>query len=589
MLVVEQIDEMTLSVQFNYCTEYVNRIRQIPNAWFHQEFRKWIVPISSFNNLETVFKGELVYQTPKWVITKSNPPDYSKMYQITNNITVPVLNLKPYPYQNFGIKFMIDKLLKQKFIINADGVGLGKTIQAIGTMKYFIENANFNKILIVCKKSLKQQWVSEINKFTNLGNFMFIERTADKKARDKLYKRIPNENKAIIITNYHTVMNDTDILKKLNFDMVILDEVHYIKSRTGVMNKAVTKCCTNVKKVILLTGTPIMDKPDDLYGIVKIADSKYFGKWSEFEKNHIKKDNSGRYNKVIGYRNLDILRDMTQNIIIRRTEHEVALELPNVITKRINVELDKTQNEIQIAINKDRAKILDDLDNLNNKIKTPEVAEKIAQKEGLSKGLIAALQACANDPRLFEMSKSMIMKKKYAPLVSKTYKYSSKTETMLDIVEDVLLAGEKIIIFTKFERCCRLIENEIIRAFGVTVVTYTGQVCDEDRDRNIYMFVNDPNCKVLVANDAAAEGLNLQVANHVINFDLPYTPAIYTQRMGRARRVGSRYKKVYVYDLLTDNSYDNVMLNKLEKATTLFNTLITADKEQSRILREISN
>ena len=173
------------------------------------------------------------------------------MYQITNNITVPVLNLKPYPYQNFGIKFMIDKLLKQKFIINADGVGLGKTIQAIGTMKYFIENANFNKILIVCKKSLKQQWVSEINKFTNLGNFMFIERTADKKARDKLYKRIPNENKAIIITNYHTVMNDTDILKKLNFDMVILDEVHYIKSRTGVMNKAVTKCCTNVKKAVV--------------------------------------------------------------------------------------------------------------------------------------------------------------------------------------------------------------------------------------------------------------------------------------------------------------------------------------------------
>ena len=219
MITVKQINNEELAVTFGYCSEYVNRIHQIPDAKFDRDSKRWIIPLSSFLFFDEEFYGEVLYKTPKWQILGAQPPDYTKMYKIDKDIKVPKMKLSPYKYQDYGIRFMVDKLEKQGFIINADEVGLGKTLQSIGTMLWYMENNNFTKIIIVCKKSLKKQWNDEIIKFTDLDKDTLIEYTSkDKKNRRKVYEKIKNSNKAILITNHHTLMNDTEELKELNFN-----------------------------------------------------------------------------------------------------------------------------------------------------------------------------------------------------------------------------------------------------------------------------------------------------------------------------------------------------------------------------------
>jgi len=281
MLTITQLPNKKLSIKADYF--YRQRIKEIPTATFDSVTRQWIIEDFMLGTLEHHFNGELVYKTPRWVILNQSMPDMSAMYQISDaSITAPQLKLKPYDYQDYGIRFMIDKILQKGFVLNADDVGLGKTIQTIATLKWFIENRGVRKILIICKKSIKKQWLDEIQKFTDLGNVFVMERTGTTPAqRKKSYDAFNNASDAILVTNYHTFLNDTNLFQNMNIDFVVIDEVHSVKARTGKLNNNISKI-TMGKPTVFLTGTPIMSKPEDIFGIVQMVAPKYFGKWTDF-------------------------------------------------------------------------------------------------------------------------------------------------------------------------------------------------------------------------------------------------------------------------------------------------------------------
>lgn len=127
MLIVSKKDDV-IRVRFNYFRDYIDRIRLIPGACFDSASKYWLFHISNFEMFEKIFKGEIMYETPRWEITGEEKPDYKEMYTIKKDIKVPKLKLNPYDYQDFGIKFMIDKLEDTGFIINADDVGLGSSL-----------------------------------------------------------------------------------------------------------------------------------------------------------------------------------------------------------------------------------------------------------------------------------------------------------------------------------------------------------------------------------------------------------------------------------------------------------------------------
>lgn len=455
-------------------------------------------------------------------------------------------------------------------------------------MKHLIEQEGVERVIIACKKSIKRQWVQEIEKFTDIGEtFKIMTVDGTKKQREKTYEEFDQELCGILVMNYHLIMNDIDILKKLGFELLVIDEAHCVKARTGKLNKAMAQIGKQARYTIFLTGTPVMSRPDDVFGIVQIADPKYFGKWKEFEKKHIFREYDGRFIKDIGYLELDDLREQVQDIIIRRTEYEVSIELPSTVVKVIDCQKDKVQAEIETAISSKRRELIDKRDELMAKDKKTDIdKQKIEQYEGMIKGLIAADQACANDPSLFRLTRSKMMQKDFGSLVPDSYDISSKTQTLCDLVETILDADEKVVIFSKFETSTQLIKQELERQLKVPALLYTGKVDDETRDNNLDLFRDTDKYNILIGTDALAEGVNLQRARHLIHYDQADTPAIKTQRNGRVRRTGSQYGSIYVYDLVTENSKDTERLSNIEKKMGLVDGVVSIDQAQSESLKE---
>ena len=588
MLVVTQLVDKRLSIKCDYF--YRSRMHNIPTAYFNPSLKQWIIEPYMLGYLENEFHGELVYKTPRWVILNEPMPDMSKMYEISDKtIKSPELKLKPYDYQDYGIRFMIDKLLKHNMVLNSDDVGLGKTIQTIGTIKWFVENKGYEKILIICKKSIKRQWKEEFDKFTDLSknfNIIYTEESAAK--RKKAYKEFEKSNQGILITNYHSFLNDTDLIKALDYDMVVIDEVHSVKSRLGKLNNNIASAVQG-KPVIFLTGTPVMSKPEDIFGIVQIANPEYFGKWNTFKNQFLTFGNTFFGYQLVGAKNLDILRDKVQDILIRRTEYEVSIELPKTSITKKSCLMDDTQEHLLKMIADDTMEIQYQMDKLKDKDGKVTNQQAYDALEGKAKGLIAARQAASTDPRMFLYSNSKMMRDKYGVEVPSTYKMSDKIESILETVEDIVQSGNKVIIFSKFVTSAKLVASDIYKKLKYNVLMYTGEENQETRDNNVYWFKTSEDYNILLGTDAMAEGLNLQVAKYVINVDQPDTNAIKVQRIGRARRAGSQFDNVIVYDMITSDglhakSKDEERLNNIEKNKDLSDALVSIDESQRQAL-----
>jgi SNF2 family DNA or RNA helicase len=592
MLTITQLPNKKLSIKSDYY--YRERIKKIPTATFDPNTKQWVIEPFMLGTLENNFAGELVYKTPRWVILDQPMPDMSAMYQINDKtIIAPVLKLKPYDYQDYGIRFMIDKIQQEGFVLNADDVGLGKTIQTISTLKWFIENKNIHKILIICKKSIKKQWIDEIKKFTDLDSVFVMDKTGHTPAqRKKAYESFCSAQDAILVTNYHNFLNDIAMFQQMQIDFVVIDEVHSVKARTGKLNNNISKI-TMGRPTIFLTGTPIMSKPEDIFGIIQMVKPDYFGKWSAFSKQFLTFDLNGRFGaRIVGAKNLETLRSLVQNIVIRRTEYEVSIQLPSTIVNKINCAMDSTQEALLMEIQKTQDDIANSLDKLRVNNKIPDInKEKAEQLEARSKGLIAARQAASTDPRLFLRSTSKMMRDTFGQLVPSSYKMSNKIEAILDIVEDILVNGDKVILFTKFRTCAEMIANDIEKTLAEPVLLYTGAENDVQRDTAIDYFKNTLTHNVLIGTEAMAEGLNLQCAKYVINIDQPDTLAIKTQRIGRARRAGSQFSNVVVYDMITNSSNkayskDEERLKNILNNQDLTDALVSIDEAQRKALIE---
>lgn len=506
MLTITSTQNNKLSIKCHYF--YKDRIKKIYSASFNPNTKQWEIDKRYLNQLEQEFQGELVYKTPRWVITGEPIPDMSRMYEITNkNIQTPSLKLKPFDYQDYGIRFMIDKILQNGFVLNADSVGLGKSIQAIGVMLWFIQTKKISKILIICKKSIKRQWLNEIKKFTDLDKDWMIDYTLETPTkRKKLYEKFQSSDKGILITNYHNFLNDTDIISQSQIDFVCIDEVHLLKCRTGVLNTNVGKIVKD-KPTIFLTGTPIMSRPEDIFGIIQMVDKKYFGKWKDFSEQFLVKD-YGRFGwQIVGAKHLDVLRKKIQNIVIRRTEFEVSIQLPKTIINQIDCLMDITQEKILQEIQKKQVEIISTIDTFKVNGVIPNYnKEKVEQLNKSSKALIAARQAASTDPRLFLLSNSYIMRTTFGTFLPKNYKMSSKIEAVLDLVEDIVTNQDKVILFTKFRTCATLVAHDIESNLKESVLLYTGAEDGEQRDKTIDLFKNTDIYNILIGTEAMAEG-----------------------------------------------------------------------------------
>ena len=439
-----------------------------------------------------------------------------------------LLKVNLYPYQKEGIRFAA----KAGKAIIADEMGLGKTIQAIGTAELLRKEGLIGSVLILCPTSLKYQWRSEIKKFTNADVFV-IEGSHLK--RKEAYNR-PEPYKII---SYNSAANDIKILGSLQTDMLIMDEVQRLKNWNTQISRAARKIESDYS--VILSGTPLENKLDELYSIVEFVDNFRLAPYYLFKDKHIITDETG---KVLGYKNLNDIGKKLSDILIRRRKKDVKLQMPersdkNLFIPMTNEQMEmhqEWQNQVRILVLKWRSMhFLSDKDR---------------------KRLL-----------LFLSQMRMVCDSSY--ILDQKTRYDTKVDECVNIISNIISEdGEKVVVFSQWERMTRLIAKELEKK-EIGFEYLHGGVPSEKRKNLVDNFMNEPSSRVFLSTDAGSTGLNLQSAATIINIDLPWNPAVLEQRIGRIYRLGQQ-NNIQVINLVTPDSIEQEMLGKLRFKTSMF-------------------
>ena len=465
-----------------------------------------------------------------------------------------LLTVTLYPYQKEGIRFAA----KAGKAIIADEMGLGKTIQAIGTAELLRKEGLVGSVLILCPTSLKYQWRSEIKKFTNAEVYV-IEGSHLK--RKEAYNR-PEPYKII---SYNSAANDIKILGGLQTDMLIMDEVQRLKNWNTQISRAARKIYSDYS--VILSGTPLENKLDELYSIVELVDNFRLAPYYLFKEKHILTDETG---KVLGYKNLNEIGKKLSDILIRRRKKDVKLQLPKRMDKNLFVPMTKEQmgmhSEWQYQV-----RIL---------VKRWHDRHFLSDKDR---------------KRLLMLLSQMRMICDSSYILDQKTRYDTKVEECVNIISDIISEeGEKVVVFSQWERMTRLIAKELEKK-EIGFEYLHGSVPSEKRKNLVDNFNNEPSSRVFLSTDAGSTGLNLQAAATIINIDLPWNPAVLEQRIGRIYRLGQQ-NNIQVINLVTPHSIEEEMLGKLRFKTSVFegvlddgeDSVFITDEKFTKIMETVS-
>jgi len=438
------------------------------------------------------------------------------------------LKVAPYPYQEEGIRFGLYK----RAVLIGDEMGLGKTMQAIALGVLKKEIFGFTKVLVVTLASLKDQWKREIERFTDEKAEVIAGTAAQRKRQysedDSLFK----------ITNYEAVLRDVTIITRFKPDFIILDEAQRIKNfetKTAEAIKSLPK-----QHGLVLTGTPLENKLEDIYSIVQFLDPELLSPLWKFAADHffLSRHKKG---KILGYRNLDKLHNKLQPLVIRRRKEEVLDDLPEQIVNDYYLDLRETQAEIHAGYSRSLLPLI------NKKFLTPMDLRKIQVL------LLKMRQVCDS-----------------TYLIDRETNISPKLDELATILNELVVENNrKVVIFSEWTTMTFLIGKHLSRV-GIPFVELSGRVPVKKRQSLIDEFSTNPECKVFLSTDAGGTGLNLQAADCVINFELPWNPAKLNQRIGRVNRIGQQSSCVNVINLITKGSIEMRIMAGIQLKGELF-------------------
>jgi len=449
-----------------------------------------------------------------------------------------LLKVSLYPYQREGTLFAA----KAGRSLIADDMGLGKTIQAIAAVEILAGTVGLERVLIISPTSLKHQWKQEIEKFCGRCAEV-IEGSLAKRARlytsDSFYK----------IINYEVVHRDHDLIRNWAPEMIILDEAQRIKNWKTRRAQSVKKL--DSKYALVLTGTPLENRLEELHSIVEFVDRFHLGPMFRFLAEHQHIDKDGR---VIGYRNLSRIAKSLKPILVRRTKKEVLKELPERLDKNYFVPMTAEQMKHHEENRETVARIVAKWRRLGF---LPETDQRI---------LMIALQ-------------NMRMSCNSTYLLDKKTDYGIKADELISVLEEVFEQPDaKVVIFSQWLGTHEILLDRL-KSSKRNYVLFHGRIPGSKRKELIKQFKNDPDCRVFLSTDAGGVGLNLQNASAVVNMDLPWNPAVLEQRIGRIHRLG-QHKPVRVVNFVAQGTIEHGMLSLLSFKQSLFSGVLDKGKDE---------
>ena len=344
-------------------------------------------------------------------------------------------------------------------------------------------------------------------------------------------------------------MRDFLSIEKVSWDLIILDEGQRIKNWEAKTSRVIKSLRSRF--ALVLSGTPLENRIDDLFSVVEFIDDRRLGPAFKFFNRHRMVDEKG---KLLGYKNLDELRERLKPILLRRTRASVIKDLPPRTTQVIRITPTDEQLGVEIAHRK--------------------IIQIILQKKFISEMDLLRLQKALLMCRLCANSTFLVDKQ--------TPGYSSKLKELDSLLEQLFAEDDrKIVLFSEWTGMLDMIEP-LLEAQKLNYVRLDGSVPQKLRQGLVQQFQGNPDCKLFITTNAGSTGLNLQAANTVINVDLPWNPAVLEQRIGRAHRMGQK-RPVQVFLLVTVDTLEESLLTTLSTKHELALAVLDPDADITQV------
>jgi superfamily II DNA or RNA helicase len=449
------------------------------------------------------------------------------------------LKVPLYPYQAEGALFAV----RVGRALIADDMGLGKTIQAIAATEILARHFGVSKVLVICPTSLKYQWQSEITRF--------VGRQGEKAPRVISGGRAQRQqdfaqDDFCKITNYEKLKPDLDLIAGWGPELVIVDEAQRVKNWNTIAARALKRIDSSY--AIVLTGTPLENKLEELISIVQFVDQHRLGPTWKLLHEHQLKDEAGR---VTGYTSLEKIGQTLAPVMIRRRKSEVLRQLPNRSDQNLLVPM----TEMQLDYHKENA------DEVAKIVRRWRKTRFLSDRD--QRGLMIALQ-------------NMRMSCNSTYLLDQETDHGVKADELAALFDELFVDPDaKAVVFSQWTRTHDIVIRRL-EARGLGYVSFHGGVPSEKRPALIERFRDDPSCRVFLSTDAGSTGLNLQHASTLVNMDLPWNPAILEQRIARIHRMG-QVRPVRVINFVAKGTIEEGMLSVLSFKRSLSAGILDGD------------
>lgn len=451
------------------------------------------------------------------------------------------------PYQERGFSWLIQNINIGFGSIIADDMGLGKTIQVITALLH-CKNAGLlhkKKALIVAPTSLLSNWQHEIERFApDLKTCVYHGQ--DRKFLNEF---------DVAITSYGLARRDTNVLKKMAWFILAIDEAQNIKNPTSAQSKAIKSIKASNK--IAMSGTPVENRLLEYWSIFDFTNKHYLGTPKEFRMHFAQPIEQERDQKCLQH-----FRKITGPFMLRRLKSDKTIikDLP-----------DKIESNQYCSLSPEQTALYQEVVNLT--MKKIESSEGIERK-GLVFKLLTSLKQICNHPA------------QYSKTGLAAIDQSGKLEALIQLLTAVHDAGEKALIFTQYVEMGNLLAEVVQNQFSLEVPFLHGGLSRKKRDLLVREFQESSQIRTLIVSlKAGGTGLNLTAANHVIHYDLWWNPAVEAQATDRAYRIGQK-KNVMVHRLLTTGTFEEQIDQMIQQKKELANLTVSSGENW---ISELSN
>lgn len=462
----------------------------------------------------------------------------------------PLLKASLRPYQEIGARWLARHYYEGLGACLADDMGLGKTLQTLAMLLFAKEKRSEKQsdsadnlparqqpllfsepdfvplqALILLPASLVFNWEREIKKFA--PGITVCRHTGPQRTKDiRILGRYD-----VVLTTYQTAQRELDLLGKIEWEYIVLDESQYIKNPQSAIFKAVGELKARHK--ISLSGTPIENSLSDLWAQMQFLNPGMLGSFSYFKKHFIKPiEKQGDEVKK------EDLKLLVEPYLLRRTKEQAAPDLPPLTETVLYVEMTEAQAKLY---EKEKSAVRNKLLNIGD---PSQPQNRVAVLAALTR-----LRQIANHPAL--VAEPAILPKKDLQ--------SGKFDDVLEYWETIRRSGHKVLIFSSFEKYLQLF-RERFEAAGQPFAWLTGDVSQAQRRSAVDQFTNDPAVQAFfMTTKAGGVGLNLTAADYVFVLDPWWNPFVESQAIARAHRIGQTGKVVAVKFIARDTIEEKIL------------------------------